>query len=68
MEDILELILNIVFAPFEAKIEDKYNEFKSKIDNKALRYLLSFFSIVFLVIPGIAACSVFNRIFRGYWI
>lgn len=67
MEDILELILSILFIPFESK----YDNLKIKINripNKALKIFLKIL-IVFipcaLIFGLICLC---NYIFRGYWI
>ena len=67
MEDILELILSILFMPFESKydnLEIKIN----RIHNKALRFLLKVLLILipFALIFGL--CCLCSYIFRGYWI
>ncbi len=66
MEEILELILSAVFAPFEDKYENlslKINKKKSKFTRIALKTLL--FVIPLLLITGLV--SLCSYIFRGYW-
>ncbi len=50
MEDIAELIITLMFAPFESKIEDLFLRIKG-IPNKALR--ISVTTLVFLVFIAI---------------
>ena len=67
MEDFLELILSILFIPFESKYDDTFGRIK-RIRNKGVRILLRILLIVIplAVIFGIGClCSY---IFRGYWI
>ena len=65
MEDILELILTILFKPFESKYDDTFGRIKS-IRNKGLRILLR---ILLIAIPLAILFGVYclcSYIFRGY--
>ena len=67
MEDILELILSILFMPFESK----YDNLKYKINNishKPLRFLLKILLILIPLALIFGLCFLCNYIFRGYWI
>ena len=67
MEDILELILSILFMPFESKYDNLKNKI-DKIPSKALKILLKLLLILipFALIFGL--CCLCSYIFRGYWI
>ena len=67
MEDILELILSILFMPFESK----YDNLKIKINrihNKSLRFLLKVLLILIPLALIFGLCCLCSYIFRGYWI
>ena len=67
MEDILELILTILFKPFESKYDDTFGRIKN-IRNKGVRILLR---ILLIAIPLAILFGVYrlcSYIFRGYWI
>ena len=67
MEDILELILSILFMPFEDKFDNLHNKV-NKTPNKALKI---FYKILLVLIPLtliLGLCCLCNYIFRGYWI
>lgn len=67
MEAILELILSILFMPFESK----YGNLKSKINrisNKPLRLLLKILLILISFTLLLGLYCLCNYIFRGYWI
>lgn len=67
MEDILELILSILFMPFESQ----YEKIKYKINtlpNKALKIFLKFLLILIPLILILSLYCLCNYIFRGYWI
>ena len=67
MEDILELILSILFMPFESKYDNLKIKI-NKIPNKALKIFLKVLLVLipFALIFGLyCLCSY---IFRGYWI
>ena len=64
MEDILELILTILFKPFESKYDDTFGRIKN-IRNKGLRILLR---ILLIAIPLAILFGVYclcSYIFRG---
>jgi len=67
MEDILELILTILFKPFESKYDNLFSKIK-QIENKGLRIflLLLLVLIPLAVIAGL--CCLCSYLFRGYWI
>lgn len=67
MEDILELILSILFLPFKSKYENLKNKIK-KVPNKKLKifFKVSLVLIPFALIFGL--CSLCSYIVRGYWI
>ena len=67
MEAILELILTILFKPFESKYDDTFGRIKN-IRNKGVRILLR---ILLIAIPLVILFGVYclcSYIFRGYWI
>ena len=67
MEDILELILTILFMPFESKYEDTFGRIKN-IRSKGLRILLR---ILLIAIPVALIFGIYclcSYLFRGYWI
>ena len=67
MEDVLELILSILFMPFKSKYDNLKNKI-NKIPSKALKIFLKVLLIVipFALIFGL--CCLCSYIFRGYWI
>lgn len=66
MEDIIELILTILFMPFE----DKHNKLLLKMNkknNKSIRIVLKILLFIIptsLIIGLVGLCSY---VFRGYW-
>ena len=67
MEDILELILSILFMPFESKAEN----LKHKINNIESKALKVFLKLLLILIPFVlifGLCCLCSYIFRGYWI
>ena len=64
MEDILELILSILFMPFESK----YDNLKNKIPSKALKIFLKVLLIVIPLALMFGLYCLCSYIFRGYWI
>ena len=67
MEDILELILSILFMPFESKYDNLKIKI-NKIPNKVLRFLLKVLLILIPLALIFALCCLCSYIFRGYWI
>ena len=67
MEDILELILTILFKPFESKYDDAFGRIKN-IRSKGLRLLLRILLIAIPVVLIFGICSLCSYLFRGYWI
>jgi ABC-type sulfate transport system permease subunit len=67
MEDILELILTILFAPFESKYDDTFARIKN-IHNKGVRILLRILLIAIPLAVIFGVCCLCSYIFRGYWI
>ena len=67
MEGILEIILTILFAPFESKYDDTFGRIKN-IRSKGLRIFLRILliAIPFAFIFGLVCLC--NYIFKGYWI
>ena len=66
MEDILELILSILFMPFESK----YDNLKIKINKIPSKALKIFLKVLLIVIPLaliFGLCGLCSYIFRGYW-
>ncbi len=67
MEDILELILTILFAPFGSL----FDNLKSKIDGISSKYLKILLKILLVLIPIsliFGLCCLLSYFFRGYWI
>ena len=67
MEDILELILSILFMPFKSK----YDNLKIKINKIPSKALKIFLKVLLIVIPLaliFGLCCLCSYIFRGYWI
>lgn len=67
MEDILELILTVIFMPFESKYDDVFGRIKN-IRSKSLRIFLK---ILLISIPLVCIFGLYclcNYLFRGYWI
>ena len=67
MEDILELILTILFKPFESKYDASFGRIKN-IRNKGLRILLRLLLITIPVALIFGIYCLCNYLFRGYWI
>ena len=67
MEYILELILTILFKPFEGKYDDIFERIKS-IRNKGLRVFLRILLIAVPIAFIIGLCCLCSYLFRGYWI
>ena len=66
MEDVLELILTIITAPFGDKYDDLYEKIK-QINNKYLRFILKILIILVPVIIIFAVCALASYLIRGYW-
>ena len=67
MEDILELILSILFMPFESK----YDNLKIKINKIPIKALKIFLKVLLVLIPFALIFGLYclcSYIFRGYWI
>lgn len=67
MEDVLELVLSILFMPFESKYENLLKRI-NRIQNKALKI---FFKLLLVLIPlalMFGLCCLLSYILRGYWI
>ena len=67
MEDILELILSILFMPFESKYDNLKNNI-NKIPSKALKVFLKVLLILIPLALIFGLCCLCRYIFRGYWI
>ena len=67
MEDILELILSILFMPFESKYENLLHKINC-IENKVLKIVLKLLLILIPLAFIFGLCCLFSYIFRGYWI
>ena len=67
MEDILELILTILFKPFESKYDNAFGKLKN-IRNKGVRILLRILLIAIPLVLLFGVCCLCSYIFRGYWI
>ena len=67
MEDILELILSILFMPFESKYDNLKIKI-NKIPSKALKIFLKVLNIVIPLELIFGLCCLCSYIFRGYWI
>ena len=67
MEDLLELILSMLFIPFKSKSEN----FKNKINGVPNKTLKIFLKVLIIFIPFaliFGLCCLCSYIFRGYWI
>ena len=67
MEYFLELILTILFKPFESKYDNMFSRIKS-IRSKGLRM---FIRILLIAIPVALIFGIYclcSYLFRGYWI
>ena len=67
MEDILELILSILFMPFESKYDNLKNKI-NKVPSKALKIFLKVMLILIPLALIFGLCCLCSYIFRGYWI
>ncbi len=67
MEDILELILTILFKPFESKYDETIGRIKN-IRNKGLRIFLRILLIAIPVVIVFGLYCLCSYLFRGYWI
>lgn len=67
MEDILEIILTILFMPFEEKYENMYYKI-NRISNKALKGFLKVLLILTPLSIIFGVCCPLSYIIRGYWI
>ena len=67
MEDILELILTILFKPFESKYDNIFRRINN-IHSKGLRVLLKIVLIAISVALIIGIYCLCSYVFRGYWI
>ena len=67
MGDILELILTILFKPFESKYDDTFGQIKN-IRSKGLRILLRILLIAIPIALIFAINCLCSYLFRGYWI
>ena len=66
MDDILELLLTIIFLPFRSKWE----RIKSKlngIENKALRVTVKILIMTISILFIFGLTGLCSYIFRGYW-
>lgn len=66
MSDFIELVQQILFLPFESKLEDTYN----KIEEKPRKGLRIFWKILFWVILGIVFLACYcclHFLFTGRW-
>lgn len=67
MEDILELILTILFLPFEKKEKQMWQRFDC-IQNKWFRIFLKVLVILLFAALLFGLCCLLSYIFRGYWV
>ena len=67
MEDILEIILSILFMPFESKYDNLINKINS-IPNKVLKIFLKVLLMLIPLVLIFGLCCLCSYIFRGYWI
>lgn len=67
MEEILELILSIVFMPFESKYENLLHRINN-IHNKVLKIFLKLLLILIPLAIIFGLYCLFSYLFRGYWI
>lgn len=66
VEDFLELILSILFMPFESKYENLMIRI-NRIPNKALKILLKVLLVLIPLALIFGLCCLCSYIFRGYW-
>ena len=67
MEDILELILSILYIPFESK----YENLRCKINGIPNKTLKVFLKVLLILIPLaiiFGLCCLLNYLFKGYWL
>lgn len=67
MEDVLELILSILFIPFESK----YEALKNKINSLPHKSIKIFIKVLLIIIPFafiFGVCCLCSYIFRGHWL
>jgi len=67
MEEILELILSILFMPFESKYDNLLHRINI-IQNKALKLFLKLIVILIPLAFIFGLCCLLNYLFKGYWI
>ena len=67
MEDFLELILTILFLPFESK-EERIVSTINHINSKPLRVFLKLLIPLFLFCVVFGLYSLCSYLIRGYWI
>ncbi len=67
MEEILELILSVLFMPFESKYEKLLHKINN-IQNKVLKILLKLLLILIPLAFIFGLCCLLSYLFRGYWI
>ncbi len=66
MEDILELILSLLFLPFKDDYDSLFIKIK-KIPNKAVRIILRVLLISLSLAVLVAIYCACSYVFRGYW-
>ena len=66
MEAILELILTVLFKPFESRFGDILGRIKN-INSKTLRILLQILLISIPLAFIFGLCCLCNYLFKGYW-
>ena len=67
MEEILELILSVLFMPFESKLDCLHNKI-NHISSTPLRVLIKVLLFLSAVAILFGLCCLLSSIFRGYWI
>ncbi len=67
MEDILELVISVLFIPFESKYDNLHIKV-NKIQSKILRLFLKILLILIPVLLIIGLCCLLSYLIRGYWI
>lgn len=67
VEDILELILSVLFMPFKSKYENLRNKI-NRIQNRALKILLKVLLVLIPVAFVFGLCSLLSFWIRGYWV
>ena len=67
MEDFLELILTLLFLPFESK-EKRILSRINRIRNKPLRVFIKILIPLFLIILIFGLYCLCSYLIRGYWI